>query len=109
MGSCGEQDGAHGGGLPDAVGAHVAGQHLHRVVDGEARRDGSAGAVDVEVDVLLGVFALQEEELGDDGVCDSVVDLSPQEDDAVLQQPRVDVVGAFALGGLLDDDRNVIG
>ena len=109
VGACGQQDRSHGGGLADAVGPDVAGQHLHRVVDGETRRDGSAWAVDVEIDILLGVFALQEEELRDDGVRDAVVDFSPKEDDAVFQQPRIDVVRAFALGGLLDDDRNVIG
>jgi hypothetical protein len=32
---------------------------LNRVVDGQARNDAAAGAVDVQVDGLVGVFVVQ--------------------------------------------------
>ena len=64
------------------------------------------GRVDVEVDVLLRVLGLEEQQLGDDQVGDVVVDRRAEEDDAVLEQARVDVVGALAAAGLLDDDRD---
>ena len=66
LGAGGEKHRAHAGGHADAVGVHVAGEELHRVVDREAGGDGAAGAVDVNVDVLLRVLHLEEEELGDD-------------------------------------------
>jgi hypothetical protein len=45
---------------------------------------------------------IEEEELGDDQVAEVVIDGHAQEDDVVLEQPRVDVVRAFPAGGLLD-------
>ena len=108
LGTGGEQDGAHGGGDADAVGVHVAGEKLHGVIDGEASGDGAAGGIDIDVDVLFWVLHLQEQELGDDGVGDEVIDGGANEDDAVLQQARVNVKGAFAAAILFDDDGDVI-
>ena len=108
MASRRKQNGSHGGRLANAVGADVAGEHLHGVIDGEASGDGASRAVDVQIDVLLRVFALEEEELGDDGVGDAVVDFRAEEDDAVFQQPRIDVIRTFTLGGLFDDVWDVV-
>ena len=58
------------------------------------------------MDVRLRVVRLQEQHLGDHQVGDLVVDLAAQEDDAVAEQARVDVVGAFATVILLYDDRD---
>src|SRR5205814_3407587 len=69
------------------------------------RRDAAARRVDVEVDVLVGVLALEEEELGHDEVRHAVVDGPDEEDHALLQQARIDVVGAFAAPRLLDHHR----
>ena len=44
------------------------------------------------------------EELGYDQVGGDVEDLTVDEDDAVLEQPRVDVVGTLPPAGLFDDD-----
>ena len=55
-----------------------------------------------------GILGLEEEELGDDQVGDVVVDRRPEEDDAVLEEAGVDVVGALAATGLLDDDGDKI-
>src|SRR5262249_58819621 len=77
---------------------------LHGVVDGQARGDGARGRVDVEEDVLLRIFGFEEEELRHDQVRDVVGDRGAEEDYPVAQEPRVDVVGALAATGLLDDD-----
>ncbi len=61
-----KQHRAHARGHADAVGVHVAREELHRVVDREAGRDRAAGAVDVEMNVLLRVVHLQEQQLRDD-------------------------------------------
>ena len=82
---------------------------LHRVVDREAGRHRAPGRVDVEEDVLLRVLGLEEEELRDDQVRQVVADGRAQDDDAVAEQPRVDVVGALTAAGLLNDDRDEIG
>ena len=54
-------------------------------------------------DVALRVLALQVQELGDDAVRDLVVDRRAEEDDALLEQHRVDVVDTLAAGSRLDD------
>src|SRR6266511_1179252 len=56
------------------------------------------------MDVLLGLLALQVQELRHDEVRDGVVDRRSEEHDAFLEQPRVDVERPFAAIRLLDDD-----
>jgi hypothetical protein len=63
----------------------------------------AAGRVDVELDRQLGVGRLQVQELGHDEVGDLVVDRLAEEDDALVEQARVDVEGALAARVLLDD------
>src|SRR5439155_20917171 len=97
----GEQDGGGGGGLAHADGDEVGLDVLHGVVDGEQGRELAPGRVDVEVDVLVRVLRLEVEELGHDQVGDRVVDGRAQEDDALLEQPGVDVEGPLTPVGLL--------
>ena len=63
----------------------------------------SAGGIDVEGDLPLRALGLQVQQLGHHDVGHTVVDLGPQEDDALGQQPRVDVERALAVRGPLDD------
>src|SRR5205814_7002699 len=62
--------------------------------------------IDVEEDVLVGVFRLQEKQLGDDQIGGDLVDRPDQEYHAFLEQTRVDVVSALAAPALLDDHGN---
>src|SRR5882672_11744787 len=78
---------------------------LHGVVDGEARGHLAAWAVDVEGDLLVGVLRLQEQQLRNDEVCDLVVDRRSDENDALFQEPRVDVEGALSASRVLDHHR----
>ena len=73
-------------GPADAVGGHVAAQKLHDVVNRQRVIDHPAGAVDVQVDVLVLLLALQVEHLHVDPGGRHVVDLPDQEDDPVLQE-----------------------
>ena len=102
-GAAGEDHGAHGHGDPAADRPHVGLDELHRVVDRQARVDDAAGAVDVELDLLLGVGRLQVQELGVDEVRDLVVHRGAEEDDALVEQAGVDVERALAARVLLDD------
>ena len=59
LGAAGQEHGPAAGRQADAVGRHRATEDLHRVVDGQRGADAAAGRVDVEVDVLAAVLALQ--------------------------------------------------
>ena len=89
-----EQELAHRGRQTHRVGGDVAVDELHRVEDRHAGGDRAAGAVDVEVDVALGVLRRQQQQLRADLVGDRVVDWLAEEDDALAQQPVVDGVVA---------------
>ena len=102
-GAGGQEHRSHRSRLADAVRHHGAIDELHRVVDGQPGRYASARRVDVQVDVGLGVFRLQEQQLGDHGVGHVVGDLRAEKDDAVLQQAAVDVHRPLFAAALLDD------
>ena len=97
-----QQHRAHRGSLSHADGDDVRLHEPQRVQDGQAGCDRASRRVDVERDVLFGILRGQEQHLGDHQVGDAVVDRRPQEDDVLLQEPRVDVVGALPPRGLLD-------
>src|SRR5690348_1725410 len=108
LGAGHQQQRGGAGGLPHAHGADVGLDELHGVVDGQTGRHHAARTVDVELDVLLGILRFQEQHLGDHQIGDVVVDRADQEDDAFLQQPRIDVERTLAARGLLDHDRDQI-
>ena len=87
----------------DGVRRHVRPHELHRVVDRQPGRDRSARRVDVEVDVLLRILALQVQQLRRDHVRHLVVDRRAEKDDALAQQQRVDVERPLAARAGLDD------
>ncbi len=59
---------------------HVGLDELHGVVDGHARRDGTARRVDVEEDVLVRIFRFEEQQLRHHQVGRHVIDRPDQED-----------------------------
>ena len=90
----------------DADRAHVGLDELHGVVDRKPGVDAAAGAVDVQADVLVGIVALEVDQLRHDEVGDLVDDGRSEEDDALVEQSREDVEGSLAAAGLLDHERN---
>jgi hypothetical protein len=82
---------------------------LHGVVNRKASRHHAAGRVDVHGDFLLGVFRFEEQQLGHHQRCHVIFNRAGQEDDALLEHARVNVVGALATVGLLDDHGNECG
>ena len=86
-----EEEGSHGGGHAEADRLDVAGDELHGVVDCQSGGDGSPRAVDVEGDVLFGVFVGEVEELGDEDVGHFVVDVGAEEEDAVFEEAGDDI------------------
>ena len=106
FGAGAKQHCSHARGHAQAIRGHVAREKLHRVVNGETGRDRATGRVDVNVDVLFGVLHLQEEQLRDNQVRDVIVDRRADENDAVFEQSRVNIVAALASSGLLHHHRN---
>src|ERR1700676_4085560 len=98
----GEENGGDGGGLSNASGNHVGLHELHGVIDGETGGDGTAWRIDIKLDIALGIFGLEEEHLCGGEVGDVIVDRRANEDDVLFEEPRVDVIGAFATAGLFD-------
>ena len=92
--------------LPDAVGGDVGLDVLHGVVHRQPGGHRTARRVDVEVDVALRVLRLEEEHLRDHQARHVVVDRAAEEDDVVLEQARIDVVGALNAVRLLHHHRN---
>ncbi len=86
VGAGGEQELAHRGGEAEAHRGDVAADELHRVVDRHAGGDRPTGAVDVQPDVLAGIFTFEVEQLRADLVGDLVVDVGAQHDHPVLEE-----------------------
>ena len=104
FGSRAEQNRTHAGCKAHAVGVHIAGHELHRIVNRESGSYGTTGRVDVDVDVFFRVFHLKEKKLRDNKVRHCVINRSSDEDDAILEETGVNIVAAFTAASLFDDD-----
>ena len=106
LGARAQQEGTHGGRHADADGRYITLDVLHGVVNRHTGCDAAAGAVDIELDVLVRVLSLQIQQLGHHQRGGGVVDLLGQEDDAVIQQTGKNIVAALAAAGLLNNIGN---
>ena len=82
----GEKEGAHGCGHAETDRIHLRTDEAHRVEDRHAGRNRAAGAVDVKRNVLVRIFAFQEEKLRNDQVRTDIVYLFSKENDSVLKK-----------------------
>jgi hypothetical protein len=98
-----QEHGTHAGRLPDTDGADIGLDVLHGVVDRHAGRHDPARTVDVDRNVLFGILGFEEEELGDDQVGQVILDATTDENDAVLEEPGINVVCPFPATALLND------
>ena len=101
-----QQDRAHARRHAETVRCHIAREELHRVVNGQPGCHDAAGTIDVNVDVFLGILHLQKQQLCNNQICDVIVDRRPDKNDPILEQPRINIVTAFAPAGLFHDHRN---
>ena len=106
LGAGAQKNGAHAGGLTDANRGHGAAHVLDRVIDGHAGRHGSAGAVNVHLDVLVGILRFQIKKLGNHQAGSCIVHLFAQEDDAVVEQAGENIIGTLTPIGLLHNIRD---
>ena len=85
FGAGGKQERAHAGGLAEAQGGYVGLDEVHGVVDRHAGRNRAAGAVDVEENIFIGVFAFQKQQLRHHQIGSLVVYRTHQEDNPLFQ------------------------
>ena len=76
------------------------------VVNGQTGRYGTAGRIDIQTDFLFRVLRFEEKELRADERGHGIVDLGAEQDDTILEQPGIDVIGAFGAACGFDDDRD---
>ena len=106
LGAGRQEERAHARGLSQTVSRHIALHEAHRIVDREARGHGAAGRVDINIDVLAGIFHVEEEDLGNDQVRDHIIDRRSDKNNTILKKAGVNVVGALPFSGCFDDHRD---
>ena len=105
--SCRQEQGAHARRLSDADRRYIGTDVLHGVVDGETCRHDAAGAVDIKMDVFVGILRFKEEELRDDDVRNVVVDRPADENDTVFQEARINIIRTLPTIRPLDHHGNI--
>jgi hypothetical protein len=106
--TCGQQERTHGSSLPHADCAHLRLDEVHGVVDRHAGGHHAAWRVDVEADILFRVVRFQKQHLRHDGIGNVIIHPTHQEDDALAQEPRVNIERSLTAAGLFNDHRNEI-
>ena len=106
LGAGRQKEGPHRSGHAHADRLHVRLDELHRVVDAQTGVNRSARAIDVERNILVGIFTFKEQQLGNHKICRFVVDFARQEHDAVAQQTRINIEAAFTAAALFDHHRD---
>src|SRR5215472_16871357 len=101
----GQQHCGNRGRLPDAGCHHVRLHKLHCVIYRESRGDRATRRIDIQLNVFLRVFRLQEQHLRGRQVGDVIVDWRADKNDVLFQQPGIDIIRPFAAAGLFDHHR----
>jgi hypothetical protein len=97
-----EEQRGNGCGLSDAGGDDVRLHKLHGVVDRESRSNRTAGRIDVQLNVFLGILGLEEQHLRGREIGDVVVNGRADKDDVFFKEAGINVVGALSAAGLFD-------
>src|SRR5438132_2892095 len=98
-----EENGAEAGCIANAGRGYRTGHNTHSVVDAQTSIHSPTRRVDVDVDLTLAVFRGQEQQLCDNQACHSLFYWTVDHDNALFQQPRENVIGAFSTSCCLDD------
>src|SRR5215469_271048 len=85
---------------------HVRLHELHRIVNCETRGDRAPRRINVQLNILFGVFRLQEKHLSCCQIGDMVINGCTDENNVLFQEARVNVVRALPSAGLFNNHRN---
>src|SRR5262249_13721028 len=99
--SC-EKYSAHRRCLSNAVGANIAVQILHGVINRESGCDVASDGVDIEFNVFFWIFGFEEEQLCNNNVGHDVCDLLPNKDNSIFKESGVDVHRSFSTTCIFD-------
>ena len=86
---------AHGCRHTDTDSGNIAFDVVHSVVDRHSCRDRASGAVDVKINILVGILRLEIEELCNNERCGNIVYLIRKENDSVIKKSGINVIGAL--------------
>ena len=92
--------------MADADGLHVAFNEVHRVSNCETRCHHATRRIDVERDVLLGIFGFEKKKLANDDAGHVVFDFTRHEDNPVAEQSGIEIEGTLRTTVLFEDHRN---
>jgi hypothetical protein len=106
LGTAGQKNSGHRGGLSDAIGNNIRFNKPHRIEDGKTSRNRTTRGIDVQRDIPFRIFRCQKQHLGDDQVRYAIIDRSAEKDDVFLQQARINVVGTLSSRRLLNHHRH---
>ena len=104
--SSGEYDRTHRCSHADTDSDDIRLHVLHRVIDRETGCDVTTGRIDIESDRSLRIFFREEKELSDHRIRDIRVDRVAEENNPILEETRVYVIGAFLSPDFIDDRRD---
>ena len=85
---------------------HITLDVLHGIIDRHARGDAAAGAVDIKLNILVRILGLQVQKLRHHQAGSGIIDFFRQENNAVIQQARKNIIAAFSPTGLLNNIGN---
>src|SRR5690606_6172719 len=84
FGASTQQKGTHAARLADTHGADIRLNKLHGVVNRQTGRDRPTWRVDIEVNVLIGVFRFQKQKLSDNHIGHVIFNLAYEKNDALF-------------------------
>ena len=102
----GKEKRSHGGRHSNTDGGHIGLDILHGVVNRKTGRHTAAGAVDIELNVLIRIFRFQIEQLCHNQAGRNVIHLFGEDNDAVIEEAGENVIGTLSPAGLLNYIRN---
>ena len=102
LSTCRQQESAHRRSHAHTNGGNITLDVLHGVVDSHTGSYGTAGAIDIKLNILGRILGFQIQKLGNHQRSSCVIDLLGQENDSIVQQTGKNIVAAFAAAGLLN-------
>ena len=106
LGTRREQECTHRSCHTDTDGGNITFDVLHGIIDCHTSGYRTAGAVDIQLDILIRVLAFQIEQLSHYQTGTGIGYFLAQHNDSVIEQSGENIIGTLSTVGLLYDHRN---
>ena len=97
-----QQKGSHACRHTDTDRRDIAFDKFHRIINCHTGRNRAAGAVDIQMDILVRVFRFQEKKLSHNEARRYIVYFLTQENNSFFEQSGINVIGTFSAACLFD-------